>query len=222
VASWAVAIIDAKRHPGLDPGSQTLEIVQLLFATLNPGKQLEIKKLLADTGVHLVFPQDANLLDLKVDETGQTFAQNSALKATAFGLKSGLLTAADDSGLEISSLDNFPGVKSDRWLKGTWEEKNLGILEKLNGKTNRQARFVTNICLFDPQTQELKHFVGTILGNIADQKKGQQGFGYDPIFIPEGETRTWGELGPEAKNQHSHRQQALKALHEYMSKALNE
>ena len=123
MASWAVAIIDAKRHPGLDPGSQTLEIVQLLFATLNPGKQLEIKKLLADTGVHLVFPQDANLLDLKVDETGQTFAQNSALKATAFGLKSGLLTAADDSGLGISSLDNFPGVKSDRWLKGTWEEK---------------------------------------------------------------------------------------------------
>src|SRR3978361_661435 len=99
--------------------------MKLFVATTNKGKQREILALFLDSGIKLVFPQDfPETAELEVDETGETFAENALLKAQAFGDITGLLTVADDSGLQVTALDGFPGVKSNRWFPGTDTERN--------------------------------------------------------------------------------------------------
>lgn len=189
--------------------------MKILFASQNQGKQKEIRALLGNS-IDLVFPQDLALESLDVEETGTSFEENAFLKAKAFASKSGLTCISDDSGLSVDALDSLPGVYSDRYFPGTAQEKNLKLLKKLGKNKNRFAQFTTVICLYDPTLQKAKYFVGEIRGSISLEAKGSEGFGYDPIFIPEGSNQTWGEMGSEEKNKNSHRSIALNKLKEYL------
>ncbi|MEN8253519.1 MAG: RdgB/HAM1 family non-canonical purine NTP pyrophosphatase [Patescibacteria group bacterium] len=193
--------------------------MKLLFATQNKGKQEEIRDLLGKS-VELLFPSDLALSDLEVEESGNTFKENAFLKAKTFADEFAVITAADDSGLSVEMLDGMPGVYSDRFFSGNASDKNLALLEKLGNNKNRQAKFTTAICLYNPISKEAKYFLGKINGLIALRVKGERGFGYDPIFIPEGSNKTWGELGPEEKSKNSHRAKALNKLKQYLRNKL--
>ena len=195
--------------------------MQLLFATNNQGKLTEVRVMLENTGIEVLsLTEAADLLDkdlasIEVKETGQTFEENALIKARSYGQITGLLTAADDSGLEIKGLNNFPGVVSARWQAGSDADRNRALLEKMAAVKNRKAQFVTMICLYDPQIKAYKNFRGVVKGKIALEIKGEGGFGYDPIFIPEGYGHSFAQLGSNIKNQISHRQQALKKMRAY-------
>jgi XTP/dITP diphosphohydrolase len=176
-----------------------------------------------DTPIEVLFPQDIPAtLDLNVAETGATFAENACIKAQAFAQRAQLLTVADDSGLEVLSLDGFPGVYSNRWHTGTSQERVQALLEKMQGNTDRRARFVTVVCLVDPQTETPQYFQGEIMGTLAETARGaeEEGFEYDFIFIPEGETLTFAELGRRWKVTRSHRTQAFLQLKQALVAAL--
>lgn len=191
--------------------------MQLLFATHNQGKLLEAKELLNLPNLELVSTADLpDVASFDVEETGATFAENAELKARAFGKKSGILTVSDDSGLEVAALDGKPGVFSKRFFSGSDQEKNIALLELLKDKTDRQAQFRTVVCLYHPQTDATHFFEGIVSGVIALTALGDQGFGYDPVFIPDGHTQTFGQLGIKIKNSLSHRSQALQALKAFL------
>lgn len=205
--------------------------MKLLFATHNQGKLKEARSLLAGLDLEVLSISQANrysnlnLNELDVAETKDTFQSNALLKARAFAEASLLVTAADDSGLELNALGGFPGIRSARWLEGSDKERNLGLLKKLEDQGDRSAKFVAVVCVSDPRKDSRKGqdqqnsshcFKGEVLGTIADQLQGEKGFGYDSIFIPEGETLTFAQLGVEAKNQQSHRRLALKQLKKYL------
>lgn len=199
--------------------------MKLLVATNNKAKQQEFFQILSKTNFELVFPVDVGLSDLDVDETGESFAENAWLKACEFARLSGLLSVADDSGLEVEALGGEPGIHSKRFSSGTDADRCLKIISLLNGQKNRSAHFRSVLVLVDPAVkinpdfsahhQDLV-FEGLFTGTIAPVMSGNEGFGYDPIFIPEGETKTVSELGQDYKNQHSHRAQAIKKLAEYL------
>lgn len=190
---------------------------KLLVATTNLGKQKEIAQILAKIEFDIVFPQDLDSVSsLEVEEAGETFAENALLKAQAYAEKSGLLTVADDSGLVVQALDDFPGVRSGRWLKGTGRERAHGILAKLGSNKERGAAFVTVACLYNPDTQEAEYFEGKVVGTITTELRGSEGFDYDYIFIPEGRTKTFSELGVTAKNEFSHRAVAFQKVSNFL------
>lgn len=192
---------------------------QLLIASNNPGKIREITEILVDLPVRILSAGDfPELAGFEVDETGQTFTDNAVLKARSFADKTGVAALGDDSGLEVAALDGFPSVHSNRWFAGTTEERNQALLAKLAGVTDRRARFVGVLAFFDPRTQILKTFAGVVNGRIAAAPRGDKlaGFGYDPIFIPDGYEQTFAELGAAKKNQISHRRQALSLLREFL------
>jgi len=131
--------------------------------------------------------------NVDIAETGKTFQENAFLKARYFATNTGLLTIGDDSGLVVDVLDGFPGVSSNRWLEGSDEERNLSLLKKLTRTKNRSASFVTALCLFDPVNKNAQYFEGRVEGKIALKQEGKFGFGYDPIFIPDGLNQTFGQ-----------------------------
>lgn len=187
----------------------------VLIATKNRNKQREILSILEKSKHRIIFPDAVQFVE-EVEETGTTFAENALLKAETFAVKTKVLTAADDSGLVVFTLDGKPGVNSKRWIEGSDEDRCGALLEKLKNQKNRTASFVTTICLFDPETREEQYFTGTLEGKISDQEKGSKGFGYDPIFIPSGNNRTLAELTSEEKNELSHRGQAFRKLNKYL------
>lgn len=191
------------------------KIMQLLVATRNQGKALEIELTLQEFGVEVLTLNDVEMGQFEPEETGETFAVNAELKAQAYGEKAGLLTIADDSGLEIAALDGQPGVHSKRFFAGTDADRNQHVLELLKGTKNRTARFVCVVALYDPETNTTRDFTGIVEGNIAKVAKGSQGFGYDPIFIPQGYTQTFAELGVNQKNTMSHRARALQQVQSF-------
>ena len=192
--------------------------MQLLFATNNQGKLKEAKIMLENTGIEVLSLTEAgdllnkNLTSIEVEETGQTFAENALIKARVFADETGLLTAADDSGLEVKALNNFPGIVSARWQTGSDADRNQALLKKMAAVGDRTAQFVTVICLYDSQTKAYKNFRGEIKGKITLEVKGEAGFGYDPIFVPDGYKKSFAELGIQVKNKLSHRHQALKKM----------
>jgi XTP/dITP diphosphohydrolase len=195
--------------------------MQLLFATLNQGKLREAQALLHLPGLEVVNPADfAEVRDLDVEETGATFAENAELKARAFGAKVQILTVADDSGLEVAALNGQPGVLSKRFAPGSDSDRNRHLLELMKQVVDRSAQFKTVLCLFDPSTQQTHFFEGLVKGKIAWQAKGEAGFGYDPVFIPDGYDQSFAELGQETKNRLSHRAQALLAIQTYLKEHL--
>ena len=183
---------------------------ELLLATTNYHKLEEYRAIFSGLPFHFLSLHEIHL-DLDVEETGTTFAENAELKALAYARASGMLTLADDSGLEIDALGGAPGIYSARFAgkETSYEERFRLLLEQLKGLTREQrtASFRCAIALVEPsgyhQTVE-----GTLEGQIADTPRGQYGFGYDPIFFIPELGKTSAELTPEHKNRISHRGRA--------------
>jgi XTP/dITP diphosphohydrolase len=189
-----------------------IEKPRLLIATANRGKQREYRTLLRDVPAELVFP-DALGISLDVEEDGATFRENAAKKALAFSRAAGLPAAADDSGLEVEALGGEPGVRSSRWAgPGADDPKRRAfLLGKLSGiPAPRKARFVCVIAVAVPGGG-VSFAEGECRGEITFVERGTNGFGYDPIFLPEGYSRTMAEISPEEKNEISHRANAARA-----------
>jgi XTP/dITP diphosphohydrolase len=204
-----------------------LNAMRLFIASANPGKIREIQAILQDSELELLSARDeVELAALGVTipagfdvlENGQTFQENALLKAKAYAELTGLATIADDSGLEVEALNGFPSVNSNRWFAGTPAERNLALLDLLKDKASRQARFYSVLCYFEPKTSQHQFFEGEILGQIAPEPRGSklEGFGYDPIFIPQGYEKTFAELGADFKNNISHRREALFKLNQFL------
>lgn len=191
----------------------------LLVATHNEGKLVELRELLSDLPFTIsdfgAFPAIK-----PIPETGQTFAENASLKARGYASQLGLLTLADDSGLEVDALNGAPGVRSARYAGETASDADRTrklLTEILDVPTDaRTARFVSVIAIADKAGEILSLSTGTCEGRIARTVKGSNGFGYDPIFIPNGLDRTFGELRPEVKNRLSHRARALSDAIEFL------
>lgn len=186
----------------------------LIFASNNAHKLDEIRAMLP-AGFRLLSQSDAGI-DLDVDETGKTFEDNAFLKAQALYEFAGITCFADDSGLEVKALKGQPGVKSARYSgEPVNHQRNVELLLKnLEGKKDRSARFVTVICL--RHNDKTMYFEGEVKGVIADYPRGDKGFGYDPIFIPDGHDRTFAEMESEEKNAISHRKRAVEKMLEFI------
>ena len=185
-------------------------MTKLLVATDNPGKVREYEALLKGLPLTLTYPAQEGI-DIEVEETGSTFAENARLKAEAYAGASGLLTLADDSGLEVDALQGEPGTHSARYAgQGASDEDRYRLLlSKLEGVPweRRMARFRCVIAVAAPQG-EVRTAEGTCEGVIAFEPKGEYGFGYDPVFYMPEHGQTMAELEPELKNRISHRARA--------------
>lgn len=187
---------------------------KLIFATTNEGKMKEIRMILSDLGYEILSLKDLNI-KTEIEENGTTFEENAKIKAKAIMEMTKELVLADDSGLEIDYLDKAPGVYSARYLgeNTPYSEKNNHILELLKKvpENKRTARFVSCIACAFP-TGEIITTRGTIEGIIGYEEKGENGFGYDPIFVVPEYGCTTAELTPQQKNKISHRGKALEKM----------
>ena len=193
------------------------EHTELLVATNNKGKVGELSQLLADFPLRLRLLEEFPDIE-EAEETGATFAENATIKALHYSTRAGLLTLSDDSGLAVDALGGAPGVYSARYAgrEATYAERMSKLLGELEatGDAARRARFVCVIAVADPTAGTLHTFEGVCEGRIARAPHGTGGFGYDPLFIPDGHDRTFGELPEEVKHSLSHRARALqKAVH---------
>ncbi|MDR6784155.1 XTP/dITP diphosphohydrolase [Pedobacter africanus] len=182
---------------------------ELVFATNNQHKTQEVRSLLL--GQYKVLNLNDIGCDADIPETGSSFAENAALKSQYVVDHYRIDCFADDSGLEIEALNQEPGIFSARYSGIRNDQENLSlVLRKMEGQSNRKARFRTVISLI--RNQEHFLFEGIIYGNIRETPAGAQGFGYDPIFEPEGYTQTFAEMSMEQKNRISHRALAMNKL----------
>jgi len=198
--------------------------MQILTATKNAGKVREFEHLLTGLPLRLrnlnEFPDAGDAV-----ESGATFGENAVLKARFYARQTGLWSLADDSGLEIEALGGAPGVFSARYAgdKATDEEnikKALGELNKISG-VERRARFICSMAICDAGGEVKYTTEASCEGIISSTPRGSNGFGYDPIFIPDGFERTFGELSNEAKQKISHRARAAEKIIQYL-RALTE
>lgn len=200
--------------------------MKLVLATHNLGKVRELTKMLKEVAVREKQQKEIEVVSLKafpdapeVVEDGKTYAENACKKASVIAALTGHLTLADDAGLEVAALKGAPGIASKRWVgENVSDEVRIAkLLAKLEGITDRTARFVAAIALKRPNATP-QVVVGVCEGRIAQTPAGSCGFGYDPIFVPDGYQQTFAELGEEVKNRISHRakalQLALKLLHD--------
>lgn len=189
--------------------------MEIVFATHNQHKLEEVMQML---------PENISLLSLddigfnqEIEETGDTFALNAAIKAQVISASTQRNVFADDSGLVIEALNGAPGVYSARYA-GTGNSKDniVKVLNELKGETNRNAYFIAVICLILDKKEY--YFEGRINGTITQEIMGEDGFGYDPIFIPEGHSLSFAQMSPEQKNSLSHRGIAVELLHDFLLK----
>lgn len=183
---------------------------RLLVATNNAGKQREFRRLLASVPAQVVMPSQVGI-ELDVEEPHPTYADNAAAKAEAFCRASGLLTVADDSGIEVAALEWGPGVRSARWGSGSGSKADE-LLARLRGVDDRRARMVCALAVAVPgePAPVVEIFTGVVDGSIAHERRGIGGFGYDPIFLlPQGVTTA--ELPEHEKDDISHRGRAVTA-----------
>ncbi len=184
---------------------------RLVIATHNRGKLAEMEALLSPYGVDAVSAGALNLPE--PEETGASFEENAELKARAATAASGLPALADDSGLVVPALNGAPGIYSARWAG---EAKDFApamarVERELDGKADRRAYFVAVLALSWPDGH-LETFRGEAHGSVVFPPRGTRGFGYDPIFLPEGQRETFGELDPAVRQRVSHRTMAFRAL----------
>ena len=190
--------------------------VQLVLATRNAKKLAELDRLLAGAGLDVqILGSDAFSELPEIEETGSTFAENSLIKARAVSTHTGLIAIADDSGLCVDALDGQPGIYSARWAgQGATDESNLDlVLEQIREvePARRTAHFACAAALVLPSGEEyVVH--GQVNGVLLTQRRGVGGFGYDPIFLPDGFDITTAEMTSEQKDAISHRGQAMRAL----------
>ena len=190
--------------------------MKLLVATENPGKVREFRLLLASLEASLCFPFELGL-QIKVPEDGDTYVDNARQKGMAYARASGLLTLADDSGLEVDALSGAPGIHSARYTAGHDTDRVAALLARLRGVAweQRTARFRCVVVIVTP-SGELYGTEGTCQGMIAFEPAGQGGFGYDPIFYVPKYNCSMAELSMEEKNKISHRRNAMDQLMEIM------
>ena len=188
--------------------------MKLVFATNNKHKLQEVRDIVGDR-VEVLSLADINCCD-DIPETADTLQGNALIKARHIYEKYGFDCFADDTGLEVEALDGAPGVYSARYAGEECDsEANMRkLLENLTGKTNRNAQFRTVIALIVKGEEML--FNGIVKGNIATEKRGDSGFGYDPIFIPEGHCESFAQMSSEMKNSMSHRFRATQQLGDYL------
>jgi len=187
-----------------------VESIRILLGTTNPDKAKEIQA---------IFGQQYKLLTAKdhpfseVQEDGQTLEDNARKKAQTISKETGLPVLAEDTGLEVDALDGAPGVYSGRYAgeNATYQDNILKLLDALKGKTKRRAHFRCVCVLHFPDGQELLTG-GTLTGAITAAARGRDGFGYDPVFLPDGFSKTLAELPTALKNQISHRAKGIRAM----------
>ena len=181
---------------------------RLLIATGNAGKQREFRRLLGHLPADLVTPDEIGLA-LEVDEPHSTYAENAAVKADAFARASGLLSLADDSGIEVAALDWGPGVRSARWGRRDGLDADR-LVDAVQDATDRRARMVCALAIGIPGPGQAKVevFMGLMEGSLARERRGVGGFGYDPVFLT-AEGLTTAELPEAEKDRFSHRGQAV-------------
>ena len=191
----------------------------ILIATQNAGKVKEIRELLKDSPVALRSLKDFKDI-AEPEETGSTFMENSVLKAEYYSSQTGLPAIADDSGLEVAALGGAPGIFSARYagLNSSDAQRIEKLLTELKQtpRENRRARFVCAAAITNEKGRIVYTTTGSCEGKIAFAPRGNNGFGYDSIFIPENFSRTFGELSDAEKQEISHRAQAMKKIIEFL------
>jgi len=199
--------------------------VELLIATGNAGKAREFRDMLGEAGIVWRSLKDFTG-ETAVEETGQTFAENACLKAAGYARRYQLLTLADDSGLEVDALNKNPGVYSARWAErhnaGSGDEANNRLLlQQLDTVSDdqRTGRFVCALALCDPTGKLVLSCQDSVEGRILRSPRGSNGFGYDPLFVPNGFDRTTAELDSAEKHRISHRGKALRHLKKLMAES---
>lgn len=185
---------------------------KLLIASGNKGKISEISNLLAPFNIEVVPASNYEIEE--PEENGTTFIENAEIKSRYYSKKTGLASLSDDSGLCVEALDGKPGIYSARWAG---EKKDFSVAIKrieneLADNDNKKAKFVCALSLYFPETDEVENFEGTVEGNLSFPPKGQNGFGYDPIFVAQGMSQTFAEMDSEEKHRISHRADAFNKL----------
>ena len=196
-----------------------MRFAKLVIATKNEGKYTEFKEIITDTAGgnfadEIIFAPD--VAELVVEETGKTYAENAMLKARAWAEETRLPCLADDSGLEVMALGGAPGVYSARVVRGRDVDRAAWLLSKLSKETYRRARFAAALSLCVPGEYTIIT-EGYCKGSIAEHPSGENGFGYDPVFIPDGYDHTFAELPSDVKNKISHRADAFRKLIKILS-----
>lgn len=187
---------------------------KILVATHNEHKKEEIQQILGNE-FQILSLSDYAIHD-EIVEDGDTFEANALIKAKYCFEKTGVPSVGDDSGLVVEALDGRPGVFSARYAGNHDFAKNIEkVLTEMQGETNRKAYFITVLCYYDGQ--QIQYFEGRVYGNLLEDNKGHQGFGYDPIFVPEGYEKTFAEMNPDEKNKISHRKKALDKFLEFLN-----
>ena len=190
---------------------------KLVFATNNAHKLEEIRAILGDK-VEILSLNDIDC-HADIPETADTLQGNAALKAQYIYDNYGLDCFADDTGLEVEVLNGAPGIYSARYAGGEGHDSEANmkkLLSEMQDKDNRKARFRTVICLIEDGKEHF--FEGIVNGSIIRERKGGAGFGYDPVFMPDGYSETFAEMGNDEKNKISHRARAVQKLCEYLNK----
>jgi XTP/dITP diphosphohydrolase len=186
---------------------------RIVIASHNEGKVRELQELFAPFGIDCVSAGSFGLAE--PEETGATFAENAEIKAEAAANSSGLHALADDSGLEVAALDGAPGIHAARW-GGPDKNFDLAMTRvhrelQASGATDTRANFTCALALAT-QDGPTRVFEGKVFGAVVWPPRGTRGFGYDPIFVPDGHSETFGEMDPALKNQLSHRMRAFEQL----------
>lgn len=193
----------------------------IVAATKNRHKIQEIEAITQEFGMSIISRDEAGVPDIEINEDGETFEENSYKKAFEIMKLCNNITIADDSGLEVDCLDGAPGVYSARFAgkDGDDDANNRKLTELIKDVPyeQRTGRFVSVITMVFPDGETISAR-GEVEGHLLTEKRGASGFGYDPLFMPEGYDRTFGELGPEIKNSISHRSRALARLRELLDR----
>lgn len=188
---------------------------EILIATHNQHKKEEIQQILGDR-FKVTSLTDYDLHE-EIVEDGSTFHENALIKAKYCFEKTGKPSLGDDSGLVVDAMDGRPGIYSARYAGNHDFAKNMAkVLEELEGEENRKAYFVTVMCLVDESGAS--YFEGRVYGNLTREIRGEKGFGYDPVFIPNDHDITFAEMTAEDKNKISHRKQAIEKFLDFMEK----
>lgn len=191
--------------------------MKIVAATTNQGKIREFQEILGGIGYEVVSMHDLGI-DVEIEETGSTFAENAMIKARAVALLCDLAVIADDSGLCVDALGGAPGIYSARFAgeNATDYERNVKLLEMLDGEENRTARYIASVAYISPKGKEITT-EGIIEGEILMEEHGNRGFGYDPLFWCTEIKKCFGEATSEEKNAVSHRGRALMKLCEILA-----
>jgi XTP/dITP diphosphohydrolase len=184
----------------------------IVIASQNAGKLRELRAALSAFGITVLAPSDVQLTTFDVTETGSTFQENATLKAVAFAQASGRWAVGDDSGLCVHALHDEPGIASKRWFPGSDHDRNQALLQRIARQHDRSVPFLCVLVVADPSGVVRFCAAGRVDGTLAREERGDNGFAYDKIFIPDGYDQTLAELGDAIKTTISHRARAFAAL----------